>query len=255
MSEGHPADGDWANIAVDELRRRLVASSTQTKDAVLEEWTREHADPQRPDSEAHLALSIKELLREFRTENPLPGKARLVLILHGIRDHGAWMEMIKHRLSGEHVVVKPLDYEFYDSLRFMIGIGASSIVEGIKTKLRDAQADHPNHELTIIAHSFGTHITTKILLDCPEIRCKKLILCGAVVSRKFPFRKLTQRPIVINECGDRDIWPVLAQGFNLRFTGRYGAAGVFGIRDPSVEDRFHDFKHSDYLKPEFVDKY
>ena len=56
---------------------------------------------------------------------------------------------------------------------------------------------------------------------------------------------------VLNECGSRDIWPVLAECLSWG----YGASGVFGFGSPGVHDRFHQIKHSDYLREDFVREY
>ena len=59
------------------------------------------------------------------------------------------------------------------------------------------------------------------------------------------------RSDIINECGIRDIWPVLAESS----TWGYGASGTFGFGAPGVSDRFHQCGHSDYFTEEMVTKY
>lgn len=56
---------------------------------------------------------------------------------------------------------------------------------------------------------------------------------------------------VINDCGYRDIWPVLAQ----TITWGYGSSGRFGFGHGRVKDRFHGTGHSGFLEPDFVEKY
>ena len=135
----------------------------------------------------------------------------------------------------------------------MTGFGVKAIIERVVTKIRHAKANSEGSELIIIAHSFGTYVTSCILRDHPDVRCSRAIFCGSVVPRNFHFYKVANCPEIVNDCGGRDIWPVIAQGFGL--WRRYGAGGVWGLRTSGVEDRFHDFGHSGYLNREFVNRY
>lgn len=181
----------------------------------------------------------------------------LVLVLHGIRDHGAWMEMVKSELHAiDNVRVQLIDFDFYNALFFMTGINTRRIVADARHKIQATIAAVPHSELIVIAHSFGTYVITEILRESSSfIHVHRMIFCGSVVSRRFQFDRINHPPYVLNECGGRDIWPILAQGFRLFTAGEFGAAGVFGLRQPCVEDRYHDFGHSTYLEREFIRTY
>jgi hypothetical protein len=60
-----------------------------------------------------------------------------------------------------------------------------------------------------------------------------------------------KRNAIINECGTRDIWPVMAQSI----TWGYGATGTYGFGTFNVRDRFHNITHSDFFADEFARKY
>jgi hypothetical protein len=209
-----------------ELRRRLAAAATGEKSLLVEQWVREQVVEGSSDEDVHGAL---------------------------IRDQGEWMDMVKVRLENADITVQPIDFEFFDSVRFMTGIGVGGVINRVLAKVRTAKADNEGAELLIIAHSFGTYIASCILRDHPDIRCSRAIFCGSVVPRTFRFDKVAHCPRIVNECGGRDIWPVIAQGFSCWY--RYGAAGVWGLRASRIDDRFHDFGHSDYLVAEFVDQF
>jgi len=55
----------------------------------------------------------------------------------------------------------------------------------------------------------------------------------------------------VNECGFKDVWPVIAEGLS----SSYGASGRFGFGGNRVRDRFHAVGHSGFLTSEFVSKY
>jgi hypothetical protein len=82
------------------------------------------------------------------------------------------------------------------------------------------------------------------------IELHRLILCGAILPTEFGWDKLRKRieTEVINDCGIRDIWPVLAQST----TFGYGPSGRFGFGTPGVRDRFHDFGHGGFFQEKFV---
>jgi pimeloyl-ACP methyl ester carboxylesterase len=234
------------------LRDRLNAKADADRQTILKTWNADVEAAGSDDSTAHSILCINEIIQELSSSGR---PHRLIIILHGIRDAGVWMEALKDQLSSNDTVVQPLDFSFYISPFFMTGVGASWILAKTLSSIRDTIAEHQPKELVIIAHSFGTYIVCNVLLKNPEIRCNKLIMCGAVVSKNFPFRLIPRPPQILNECGGRDIWPVIAQGFNLKIYNRYGASGVWGLRLPNVVDRYHDTGHSDYLTREFAETY
>jgi hypothetical protein len=60
-----------------------------------------------------------------------------------------------------------------------------------------------------------------------------------------------KRDAIINECGIRDVWPVLAQSV----TWGYGSTGTFGFGVQNVRDRFHPSGHSAFFDKNFVRDY
>jgi len=251
MNDAVPQNDDRLQKELDELNRLCAAAKPNEASRVIETWVRKNTQPDVDDALAHFALSIGDLHTRFA--RAMVRLKKLVVVIHGIRDQGVWMEMVKDRLANADVFVQPIDFDFFDVVKFMTGFGTPGVIREVTKKIRVAQADHAGSELIIIAHSFGTYVVTEILMNETDVRCKRAVFCGAVVSKSFEFDRVPNRPVILNDCGDRDIWPVLAQGFSLR--NPYGATGVFGIRQSGVEDRFHDFMHSDYLRPEFVDEF
>jgi len=197
-------------------------------------------------------------LREAYSKNPGQNvgeieKKKLVLLIHGIRDQAEWMTMVKERLQSKDVVVQPIDYDYYDLMRFMTGFGVNEVIKRVTDKIRTAKENNVGAELIIIAHSFGTYVTSCILQRNSDIRCSRAVFCGSVVPKTFPFANVPHCPKIVNDCGSRDILPVLAQGFS--FCRRYGASGLWGFGESGIEDRYHDFGHSGFLDASFVDKF
>jgi len=182
-------------------------------------------------------------------------KPEIVLLVHGIRTHATWEEMVRSQLQDKPKrIVVPLRYGFMDVFQFWFPLWTRNrAIEKIYRRILDARSTYPGASYSIIAHSFGTYAICRILDDYPDIVLHRLVLCGSIVPNDFRWDHLAGRleSEVVNECGSRDIWPVLAKST----TWGYGDSGAFGFGTPRVQDRFHNYKHSDYFNQEFVEEY
>jgi formylglycine-generating enzyme required for sulfatase activity len=180
------------------------------------------------------------------------GPKQVVALIHGMRTHATWAERVKAVLETvPGVSVEVLKYGYFDVFRFLSPLGTrSGPVHRIAQKLRALQVEHPNSEVSIVAHSYGTFIISRLLLQDPFLRLKRLILCGAVTSTEFPWAHVAHKIVdkVVNDCGTDDPWPILAASV----TWGYGPSGTFGFGDPKVRDRFHRQAHSAFFDEAFV---
>jgi Carboxypeptidase regulatory-like domain len=100
----------------------------------------------------------------------------------------------------------------------------------------------------VVAHSFGTYILGYTLLRFDFIRFNKVILCGSILPRDFPWDQLIARgqvQAVRNEFGVRDPWVKWVRWF-VRGTGPSGAVG-FTCQHPRLAQEEFDFDHGDYF--------
>lgn len=184
----------------------------------------------------------------------LPDPERVIVVIHGIRTRGLWQNVISEELKTHGHNVIPLGYDYFDVVRFITPFFfRGQKVREIRDELLKIKKELPDKELVIIAHSFGTYIISKIIKSRPDIKLSKLILCGSIIPRKFEWNELSTLSIgdVINECGLRDCWPVLAKVS----TWGYGNTGTFGFKRAVVRDRIHNATHSDYLELSFIKKF
>jgi YVTN family beta-propeller protein len=180
-----------------------------------------------------------------------PTIQEVVLLIHGIRDFGEWEQMVSSILEEPGTRVLPLSYGRFDAVRFWFPIWTRDApVKKLLRRIRDARVRFPKAKLSVIAHSFGTYAIGKILRKNPDIRLHRLILCGSILPPEFPWDHLPHsvETEIINDCGTRDIWPVLAEST----TFGYGPSGRFGFGTPGVRDRYHDFGHGGFFNNEFV---
>ena len=107
---------------------------------------------------------------------------------------------------------------------------------------------------SVVAHSFGTYILGYTLLRFDFIRFNKVILCGSILPREFPWDKLIERgqvQAIRNEYGVRDPWVKLVSCF-VRGTGPSGAFGFTCNHDRLEQEEF-EYDHGDYFGIDHVE--
>jgi len=177
---------------------------------------------------------------------------RVVALIHGIRTAAVWAEGVARVLQQScDVVPKPIRYGYFDTLQFLFPWGTREApVQRVTRQIRTIRNEYPDAEISVIGHSFGTYIISKILEQESDITFHHVVLCGSVIDANYRWDLVRSRVKgrVVNDCGTRDIWPVLAQGA----TWGYGATGTLGMSGAIVSDRFHPYGHSDFFNEEFV---
>jgi len=185
-----------------------------------------------------------------------------ILLIHGIRTQAEWTTQVREIFeSSSRFQVIPTRYGFFDLIRFLLPIQRIRLkpVSRIETLARDTFSLDDVDSVSVIAHSFGTWIVAKILERSPDIKFRRIILCGSIIPDDFAWEKYTaqygdstrESGYVVNDCGLRDLWPVLA----LSVTWGYGSSGRFGFGHSRVRDRFHAVGHSGFFKDKFAARY
>jgi pimeloyl-ACP methyl ester carboxylesterase len=186
----------------------------------------------------------------------------LVVLVHGIRTHALWMSEVKPALEQAGYVVAPTSYGMYGIFRFISPFrwqrqkAIDRVVKDIRTaiRLQKQNTGTDPRRLSVIAHSFGTYVISRILTDHPEFEWYRIIFCGSVVRDDFPFDQVLDRFVspLLNEVGTKDYWPAIAESAGWG----YGSVGSNGFNRPPVETRWHHgFRHSDFLTKQFCDKF
>lgn len=173
-----------------------------------------------------------------------------VIIIHGIRTQAEYQTKLAKELEEvPNIKAITLGYEYLDVIRFLT-VGRNGPIDKITTDIRDVKTMDPTPEkISIIAHSFGTYIVSKILERHTDIDFYRIIFCGSIVPSTFRWDRYKGRfeTPILNDCGMFDIWPVFAKFA----TWGYGPSGRFGFKSNRVRDRFHRFKHSDFFTENF----
>jgi pimeloyl-ACP methyl ester carboxylesterase len=187
----------------------------------------------------------------------------LVILVHGINTRALWMYEIKPALERAGFSVAATSYGKFGVPRFLLPFrrlrnkAINDVVRDIRTaiELHNKRYGTTPKKMSVISHSFGTYLISRILVDCPEFSWDRIIFCGSVVRDDFSFPKdLLYRfnDPLLNEVGTRDYLPALAESVGWG----YGSVGSTGFNRPPVETRWHHgFGHSDFLTERFCNSF
>ncbi|HCL4388601.1 hypothetical protein I5G05_03560 [Pseudomonas aeruginosa] len=182
--------------------------------------------------------------------------SRVLILIHGIHTDGSWHQHVQAKLSDiKNLQVQDLGYDLVTALQ-LFGPFRRGPIERIVREIRNIKREEPLAKISVIAHSFGTYITSKILQDHPDIVFDKIIMCGSIVSRDYPWNRNARgmnKSSIINDVGTRDIWPLVATCTTLG----YGSTGRRGFQSSCVTDRYFNYAHSDFFeeKNDHITKY
>jgi len=220
---------------------RLVAALPEYSDGLRGSLRRAEELTRRASWEAPTPIQVLEIARYDRVP-------RLVISVHGIHTRGAWQKEVNPYLQKKGFLHELLDYGNYWVLQLLIPPVRAKKVEWFRKEYERLTANSKTRP-SIIAHSFGTYIVANALLKYPEIIFDRLILCGSIVRRDYPWDRLLNRGqgnAVLNEYGGLDLSVKLAPWF-ITNTGASGAKG-FQCIDPALYQRKRPlFGHSDYF--------
>jgi hypothetical protein len=182
--------------------------------------------------------------------------AKVVFVLHGIRTHAEWQRAFSEvaQIAGWKVRSDRWNFGYFSVLRLLLPGQRHAKVkwfrETYRTETRDKDVSLPDGTYpSIVAHSFGTYILGNALLKYDWLRFDKVVLCGSILPRDFPWAELFRRKqvkAVRNEYGTNDFWTRVVR----RFVAGSGCSGCFGFRFSHVgfEQEKFEYDHSEYFE-------
>ncbi len=227
--EGSPEDMVvvFAAVGAGRLNSSRVVSAELNGQEILapiDEYITSAIDP-------HLEVQLPE--RNVTTVN------HVVLLVHGIRDEGEWQQVAEeliNKIDGMEAV--RVNFGFYDAISFVSLLGNSANpYQTLVQTYKDARSRYKDAKISVIAHSFGTDLVGRLIRENPQTQLHRIILCGSVLKRNFEWKDFRDRfgigvreneTAVLNECGDMDIWPVVAKSAS---PSRYGDVGRYGFQN------------------------
>lgn len=183
----------------------------------------------------------------------VPSGRRVVALIHGIRTDGFWSDTVGPELTASDVDWVKVGFGVFDLARFLAPLPyfRTRVVRKVATALRHEMKARGIKRISVVAHSFGTYVISRILRsdETSDIDFDVVVLCGSIVRRDFPWDAARSRCTrVVNECGTRDFWPVLAG----KLLPIYGPSGTVGFESATLAvNRYYSLRHSGFLTPDF----
>lgn len=179
----------------------------------------------------------------------------VVFILPGIRSDREWAYVFTHRTFSPtarriipEIITGPSDLGASDLvLRHRMKSFRNDYLNQINSAVDTHQREFGEIEVVFICHSMGSSIFSEIFeeisndLSRKKTNIKNIIFLGSVAKRKGS-DKLGKNKKLINDVGQKDIWPVAAWIIN---PWKYDHVGRFGFGRALVTDRiFEENNHT-----------
>jgi pimeloyl-ACP methyl ester carboxylesterase len=203
---------------------------------------------------ARRATTFDDVAAGFDAQAPQSPRKRIVMTLHGIETRGAWQKEMQASFDQAQSSLqhRPLDFDLFRALSLLIPASRMRKVEWFRDEYtRIVKEEQLGDSLpSIVAHSFGSYIVASAMERYPEVRFDRVILCGAIVRRDYPWSERLRRgqvTRVLNDYGRRDIWVRIAEGV-IADAGSSGYQGFEETSDQRLIQRQHvTWRHSDYF--------
>ncbi|VEP13123.1 membrane hypothetical protein [Hyella patelloides LEGE 07179] len=187
-------------------------------------------------------LSDEYATRTSRSQRELRNTTKptdIIIIMHGIRDRGSWLEKLEKRIenyaeSNNELIVKTflVNYTRFPIKDFLDDNKSREKAEALFGAYIQAKAlSSESTKIHFIGHSNGTYIFAKALELSQKIKFERAYLCGSVLPQIYPWENFTTRlNLIRNDCARWDL-PVgfLCEALNFWGIKRLGMAGYAGF--------------------------
>ncbi len=181
---------------------------------------------------------------------------RLIFPLHGIRTRGDWQKAFSEVAhdAGWKCRLEHWSFGRFSLLQFLSPWSRKAKVKWFRetyfnqNKIERLELDHGQYPC-VVAHSFGTFVLGNALIKYPDIRLNKVILCGSILNRGFPWLKLIQRgqvQAVRNEYSRKDFWARIVR-YLIPGTGSSGWNGFADEESECFIQIEYNFEHSEFF--------
>ena len=190
--------------------------------------------------------------------------ARIVFVLHGIRDYGSWARQLSQQIAtegkrlGVPVKAVPARYTRFPMGPFLLFSDRQDHVRWFMDQYTELLAQFPRAEVDFIGHSNGTYSLASALLQDKTLKVGNVYFAGSVVPQRYPWSMLLRDARVghvrnVVAAGD---WVValfprlfeqVAEWRGVeRLSGAFdiGAAGFRGFRSTDASHRVMDIEYA-----------
>lgn len=209
---------------------------------------------------------LHDQLRPLAPQQQRSDQLLAVVALHGIRTQAAWQRAFSEVAgrNGMNAHVDRWNFGYFSVFRFLLPWARLAKVRWFRATYQQEFREGAGASMgangsagrrpCIVAHSFGTYILGNALLRYPYLRFDKVLLCGSILPRAFPWDQLIERgqvQAVRNEYGSHDVW-TRAVAWAVPGTGPSGLLG-FTASNARIEQERFAFEHSEYFERGHMD--
>jgi hypothetical protein len=219
----------------------------------MENSMSDHADGNLTDDFSELEVELSE--RSYAENTPLEehiqrhNAEHLILLLHGIRTPGDWMrDFMEYGFQLGTIAIRQVGFQRVSSFEFALKRDFSKVENLILSQINHALDKFPHAQVSFICHSFGSKLLASIVEKInPRRHIHAVIFLGGVCPQSDGLSVSSNCDILINDCGNKDVWPIIAHIVNNR---HYEYTGYYGFRGSFAFDRYFMCDHGGYLTKE-----
>lgn len=148
--------------------------------------------------QAALTTPLRELKEKYSSNSSYldmiePNRksvTHVVFVMHGIRDHGDWLESFKKELESVDPGVKAItsEYGYFPMARFLLSYERDKNVRWFVDQYTEALALYPNaKKFSFIGHSNGTYLLARALDNYYAMKFHRVYFAGSVVHSDYPW--------------------------------------------------------------------
>ena len=177
-----------------------------------------------------------------------------MLVVHGMNTVGAWQQEFSWLLANHYRHAVPVYIYKYGNIKIkpLLLLSQRRQMDKLARAIRQIQQQAPAGRPDVLAHSYGTFLLSRLLIDerHTDIKLGRLILVGSIVRPDYDWTPLLQSGRiegVMCHHSDRDHTVRLA---HYTIPGS-GPSGRIGFNDPVHVIHHHesDLGHSSYFEP------
>ena len=145
-----------------------------------------------------LAKPLEELQSRYKSNSTYldsiaPGRRsvkHVVFVMHGIRDHGDWLERFRNQLEAAEPGIKAItsEYGYFPMARFLLFHERDKNVRWFVDQYTEALALYPQaKKISFIGHSNGTYLLARALDRYYPMKFHRVYFAGSVVHANYPW--------------------------------------------------------------------
>lgn len=173
----------------------------------------------------------------------------VVFVMHGIRDHGEWVEGLARELEKADSGIRTITskYGYFPMARFLLFSDREKNVQWFVDQYTEAVSLFPSSKkFSFIGHSNGTYLLASALENYSAVNFDRVYFAGSVVRTDFPWREYVPERvgIVRNDLAAHDwvvawfpkLFQIIRKQFDLNESGFFnlGSAGFDGFQSDRV---------------------